>query len=62
MAVHAIVMYLLHAVIGNSGRCLVFFYDLLGKQGKIYTDGCESIQDRAGDVFSCFAVTLKNIR
>lgn len=47
-------MYLLYAVIGNSGRCLFYFYDLFGKQAKIYSDGCESIQDRTGDVFSCF--------
>lgn len=39
-----------------------FFYDLFGKQAKIYTDGCGSIQDRTEDVFSCFTVTLKNIR
>lgn len=43
-------MYLQYAVIGNSGRCL-FFYDLFSKQAKIYTDGCESIQDRREDVF-----------
>lgn len=39
-----------------------FFDDLFSKQAKIYTDGCESIQDRTEDVFSCFTVTLTNIR
>lgn len=39
-----------------------FFYDLFSKQAKIYTDGCECIQDRTEDVFPCFSVTLKTIR